>query len=106
MVKYLILKVIYSLSYVFYSFSKYFYSKNRITVICYHRTSPNKNSLNQYWNVSPDNFNMQMEYLKNSGFTTIYTHEIPRILKKKTWNDKYICIIQPSLGVLWFPSSF
>ena len=92
MIKSVLLKTIYVLSSVFQFFSQYFSSNNRISVICYHKTSPKNKCSDEYWNVSPDNFKMQMQYLYDSGFTTLYTYEIPDILKKRKWNKKYVCI--------------
>ena len=92
MVKNFLLKIIHLLSCIFYLFSKHYFLKNRISVICYHKTSLNSKCSDKYWNVSPNNFKKQMQYLSDSSFTTLYTHEIPEILKKRKWNKKYVCI--------------
>jgi len=92
MVKNSLLKIIYCLSHVFYFFSKKFLSKERIVILCYHRTSHSNNCSEKYWNVTPESFTAQMQYLKDSGFTTIYTYEIPDILEQGVGDKKYVCI--------------
>jgi len=92
MIKSFLLKIIYILSSIFQFFSQYFSLNNKISVICYHKTSPENKCFDEYWNVSPDNFKIQMQYLNDSGFTTLYTNEIPEILKKRKWDKKYVCI--------------
>ena len=81
------------ISCLFFVVNKIFPTRNKITVLVYHRTSPENLSKDPFWNVSPENFKKQIQYLKDNNYEVISVDQLYKyLLKNKFPNKKLACI--------------